>query len=146
MVSYGCCCHIHSDHCRQIISETNSQLKPYQKNTKRNRIFNHILLAIKDISIAVMKARLWGLSPPRGYFSDITIENIQQWLLSHGLVYTCIFSIGYFIYPIIKAYSRLSPFNVKSSGKGRLPNRGSDSRSQDLTEIVIWSTALISVL
>jgi len=38
-----------------------AKLKPEQKNAKRNRIFNHILLAIIYASIAVMMASFVGI-------------------------------------------------------------------------------------
>ena len=122
-----------------------AKLKPEQKNAKRNRIFNHILLAIIYASIAVMMVSFAGIVlSNEDIFADITIKSIQQWLLSHGLVILAYIAIGYFIYRIIKAFiPRIISSYVKSSGKGRHSRSWFDKRAKTLTDIVIWSTALI---
>jgi small conductance mechanosensitive channel len=131
---------------RNMFRDRIAKLKPDQKDTKKNRFFDKFLLSIIYISIAIIMLSFVAIILSNDdIFASITIESIQEWLLSHGIIILAYIVIAYFVYRIVKAFvPRMVTGFVKSSGKGRHSKSWFDRRAKTLTGLITWIVAIVT--
>ncbi len=131
---------------RNMFRDRIAKLKPEQRDTKRNKFFARFMLLIIYISVAVIMLSFVAIVlSSEAIFASITIESIQEWLLSHGIIILAYIAIAYFIYRIVKAFvPRMVTGFVKSSGKGRHSKSWFERRAKTLTGLIVWIVALIT--
>jgi small conductance mechanosensitive channel len=131
---------------RNMFRDRIAKLKPDQRDTKKNKFFDRSLLFIIYLSIAVIMLSFVAIIfSNEDIFASITIESIQEWLLSHGIIILAYIAIAYFIYRIAKAFvPRMVTGFVKSSGKGRHSKSWFDRRAKTLTGLIIWMVAILT--
>jgi len=115
-----------------------ARLKPEQKNTRRNRIIIRSFLYLMGILLVVMITAVVAIIlSGEGANAAINIEDIQEWLLSTGIVILAYLIIAYFIYRLVKLFiPRLVIGFVKAQGKGRHSKSWFENRSQTLSNIL----------
>ena len=131
---------------RNMFRDRVAKLKPEQKNAKKNKLFDRFLLSIIYISIAfIMLSFVAIILSGEDMFASITLESIQEWLLSHGIIILAYIAIAYFIYRIAKAFvpGMVTGF-VKSSGKGRHSKSWFERRAKTLTGLITWIVAIVT--
>jgi small conductance mechanosensitive channel len=131
---------------RNMFRDRVAKLKPDQRDTKKNKFFDRFLLSIIYVCIAIiMLAFVAIIFSSEDMFASITLESIQEWLLSHGIIILAYIAIAYFIYRIAKAFvPRMVTGFVKSSGKGRHSKSWFERRAKTLTGLIIWIIAIIT--
>jgi len=122
-----------------------ANLKPEQKNTRRNRFIKRgflylIIILLVIIVIAVVAIILSS----EGANATISAENIKEWLLKDGIIVLAYIIIAYFIYRLAKLFiPRIVTGFVKSQGKGRHSKSWFEKRSQTLSNMLTWALGLV---
>ena len=98
-----------------------ARLKPEQRDTRRNRMINRIFLWVMIALILLVVASVIAIIlSNEGASATISAENIQEWLLSTGVVILAYIIVAYVIYRLIKlVIPKLVIRIVKYSGKCR---------------------------
>jgi len=131
---------------RNMFKDKVAKLKPDQRDKKKNKILSRLLLSVIYISVAVIMMSFVAIVlSGEEVFASITIESIQEWLLSHGIIILAYIAIAYFIYRIAKAFvPRIVTGFVKSSGRGRHSKSWFERRAKTLTGLMVWIVAIVT--
>ncbi len=130
---------------RNVFRDRIAKLKPELRDTRGKRILQRIALVVIYLSaVIIVMAFIAIIISQEGTMANLTLDVIQEWLLSHGIVIIAYITIAYFVYRIIKmCIPRLVCSFVKSSGKGRHSKSWFDKRTKTLNEMLVWIAAVV---
>jgi small-conductance mechanosensitive channel len=122
-----------------------AKLKPEQKNTRRNRVISRTFLyTMGTLILLILAAVVAIIFSSEGANAAINTEDIQEWLLTKGIVILAYIIIAYFIYRLIKLFiPKLVTRLVKASGKGRHSKSWFDKRAKTLSDLFTWTLGLL---
>ncbi len=121
------------------------KLKPEQSNTIRNRVIKRAFLCMIIVLILLIVASLVGIIlSSEGAGASINADDIQEWLLSSGIVILAYIIVAYIIYRLVKlVLPRLVIRIVKSSGRGRHSKSWFEKRTQTMSNMLTWALGFI---
>ena len=119
---------------RNRFRDSVARLKPEQRNMARNRLISRTFLVLMGILLLLVLAAVVAvIFSGEGANSAINTEDIQEWLLTNGIVILAYIIIAYFIYRLVKFFiPKLVIRLVKASGKGRHSKSWFDKRAKTL--------------
>ncbi len=122
-----------------------AKLTPEKRDTRRNRIINRTFLYLIGILLAIIIASVIAIIFSSEGASDIiNPEDIQAWLLEHGIIILAYIIVAYFIFRLIKMFlPRLIDRFVRARGRGRHSKSWFEKRSQTLSNMITWALGLI---
>ncbi|MFH1663023.1 MAG: mechanosensitive ion channel domain-containing protein [Chloroflexota bacterium] len=122
-----------------------AKLKTEQRDTRSNRVINRIYLYAMGVLLAAIATAVTAIIISReGVLSIITPEDIQKWLLTHGIIILAYLIISYLFYRLIKMFvPKLVTRFVKARGKGRHSKSWFDKRAKTLGDLFTWTLGLL---
>ncbi|MFC1875583.1 mechanosensitive ion channel domain-containing protein [Chloroflexota bacterium] len=122
-----------------------AKLKPEQRDTKRNRVISRTFLYTMGILILLILAAVVAvIFSGEGANAAINTEDIQEWLLTNGIVILAYIIIAYFVYRLAKFFlPRLVISFVKARGKGRHSKSWFEKRAKTLSNMATWTLGLL---
>jgi len=130
---------------RNRFRDSIAKLKPEQRNTRRNRVISRAFLYTMGVLILLILAAVVAIIfSSEGANAAINTEDIQEWLLTKGIVILAYIIIAYFIYRLVKFFiPKMVARLVKASGKGRHSKSWFDKRSKTLGNLFTWTFGLL---
>lgn len=130
---------------RNRIKDRFEKLTPEKRNERRHRILTRTFLAIGGILLMMVAVAVVAIITSReGASAIINPEDIQEWLLTDGIIILAYIVIAYFIFRLIKMFlPRLVSRFVIARGRGRHSKSWFEKRSQTLSNMMTWTLGLI---
>jgi len=130
---------------RNRFRDSIAKLKPEQKNTRRNRVISRAFLYTMGIFILLILAAVVAIIfSSEGANAAINTEDIQEWLLTKGVVILAYIIIAYFVYRLTKLFiPKLVTRLVKTSGRGRHSKSWFEKRAKTLSNMFTWTLGLL---
>jgi len=122
-----------------------AKLKPEKRDTRRNRVINRTFFYLIVTLLAIIALAVVAIIISReGASAIINPEDIQEWLLAHGIIILAYIIISYFIYRLVKlVIPRIVDRIVKVRGKGRHSKLWFKNRAKTLSGIL---TSIIGII
>jgi len=130
---------------RNRIKDRFEKLALEKRNERRHRILTRTFLAIGGILLMMVAVAVVAIITSReGASAIINPEDIQEWLLTDGIIILAYIVIAYFIFRLIKMFlPRLVSRFVIARGRGRHSKSWFEKRSQTLSNMMTWTLGLI---
>jgi len=130
---------------RNRFRDSIAKLKPEQKNTRRNRVISRTFLyTMGALTLLILAAVVAVIFSSEGANNIINPEDIQEWLLSNGIVILAYIIIAYFIYRLVKLFiPKLIARFVRAKGKGRHSKSWFEKRTKTLANLTTWTLGLL---
>lgn len=130
---------------RNMFRDRISKLSPEENNRSRNRVIKRLFFYLIGMLLVIIVVALVAIIlSSEGVNATISINGIQEWLLSDGIVILAYLIIAYFIYRLVRLFiPRLVGGIVKTQGKGRRSKSWIEKRSYTLSNMLTWAFGFV---